>query len=369
MSFDRELILERVDLAALADEVLGPRSGRGRSVSWSCPDPGHGPQTGRTPPVTIFLARNGTPRWHCHACGAGGTAIDLVAATQGVGVRDALGMLAARAGVGESSAPRLRRPRPRRPQPPPPLPPLSAAAAVVQRYVAACEAYLWGAKGGRWRAWLEGRRLPEAVLRANRVGADPGRRDLARPPGLPWRGPAVVLPLLTPDARVAYLQARYLDTDRSGRKYDNPAHGLAANPRVGHVVPVGRPAARGLVVVCEGPLDALSVAGAGVPALAVLGAGLPDASVARRVVELAGNARRGYRVRPRCARHSRRRASARPHLGELGHAAFALAVPAADVNDWAQRAGTRFGAELSAAATRVTRALPSVESDTTRSLA
>jgi DNA primase len=367
MSFDRDLILERVDLSALADEVLGPRAGRGRSASWACPDPGHGPQTGRTPPVTIFLARNGTPRWHCHACGAGGTAVDLVATTQGVGVRDALAMLAARAGVGESSAPRLRRPYPRRP-PSPSLPPLSAAATEVQRYVAACEAYLGGANGGRWRAWLEGRGLPEAVLRANRVGADPGPRHLVRPPGLPQRGPAVVLPLLTPDGRVAYLQARYLDADRSGRKYDNPAHGLAANPRVGYVASVGRPAARGLVVVCEGPLDALSVAGAGVPAVAVLGAGLPDASVARRVVELAGNARVVVAF-DRDARGTRGAERLRANIDELGHAASALAVPAGDVNDWARRAGARFGAELSAAATRATRDAPRVDRDTTRSLA
>src|SRR5262249_24998377 len=149
--------------------------------------------------------------------------------------------------------------------------------------------------------------------------ADPGRRDLARPAGLPGRGPAVVLPLLTPDGRVAYLQARYLDTDRSGRKYDNPAHGLAANPRVSDVVSVGRPAARGLVVVCEGPLDALSVAGAGVPALAVLGAGLPDASVARRVVELAGNARVVVAF-DRDARGTRGAERLRAHVGELGHA-------------------------------------------------
>ncbi len=44
--------------------------------------------------------------------------------------------------------------------------------------------------------WLAERGLGEEVLRANRVGADPGPAALDRPRGLPRGGPAVVLPVL-----------------------------------------------------------------------------------------------------------------------------------------------------------------------------
>ena len=86
----RDQILEATDLAKLADELLGPRRGRGPSATWPCPSPHHGPQTGRTPPVSIFTSDRGHQRWHCHACGAGGTAIDLLLETTGVPVRQAL---------------------------------------------------------------------------------------------------------------------------------------------------------------------------------------------------------------------------------------------------------------------------------------
>src|SRR5260370_1429281 len=95
---DRDRILEAVDLPALADELLGPRRGRERSAMWPCPSPQHA-QSGRTPPVSIFCTGRGEQRWHCHGCGIGGSAIDLVMATRGVQVRDALEELAARAGV------------------------------------------------------------------------------------------------------------------------------------------------------------------------------------------------------------------------------------------------------------------------------
>ena len=77
---DRDAILAAVDLAALADELLGSRRGTARSPTWPCPNAQHA-QTGRTPPVTVFRSQQGHERWHCHGCGAGGTAIDLVLAT------------------------------------------------------------------------------------------------------------------------------------------------------------------------------------------------------------------------------------------------------------------------------------------------
>ena len=63
--YDRDRILDSVDLASLADEVLGEHHGPDRSPTWPCPNPNHA-QTGRTPPVTIFRSNTGDERWHCH---------------------------------------------------------------------------------------------------------------------------------------------------------------------------------------------------------------------------------------------------------------------------------------------------------------
>jgi hypothetical protein len=100
--YDRDAIIAAVDLRALADELSGPGAGGRRSSSWRCPNPQH-VQTGRTPPVTIFTSRRGEPRWRCHACGAGGTAIDLVMACRGLDIGEALAFLARR--VGQPVAP------------------------------------------------------------------------------------------------------------------------------------------------------------------------------------------------------------------------------------------------------------------------
>src|SRR5918995_7461868 len=95
--YDRDALIAAVDLRALADELLGAAAGGRRTGTWRCPNPQHA-QTGRTPPVTMFTSHRGEPRWRCHACGAGGTAIDLVMACRRVDVREALKYLARRVG-------------------------------------------------------------------------------------------------------------------------------------------------------------------------------------------------------------------------------------------------------------------------------
>ncbi|MGH3371635.1 MAG: hypothetical protein ACRDPR_16710, partial [Nocardioidaceae bacterium] len=84
MPYERNEVVDRTELADLCDQLLGPRKGRGSSGTWPCPSPGHGPQTGRTPPVTVFATHYGQQRWRCHGCGTGGSALDLVMQTQGV---------------------------------------------------------------------------------------------------------------------------------------------------------------------------------------------------------------------------------------------------------------------------------------------
>ena len=53
--YDRDALLAALDLRALADDLLGHRSGGGRSPMWPCPNAQHA-QSGRTPPVSIFTA-------------------------------------------------------------------------------------------------------------------------------------------------------------------------------------------------------------------------------------------------------------------------------------------------------------------------
>jgi DNA primase len=350
VSYDRDAILDRIDLTVLADDVLGPHHGRGPSATWPCPDSRHGPQTGRTPPVSVFTGRSGIQLWHCHGCGAGGTAIDLVLTTHDMRIRDAIEWLAQRAGITQSEPSDLP-PRPRPQAAPRSLPPLRTAPDDVRAYVTACEEHLWSEHGGRWHAWLQARGFTDAVLRANRIGADPGPNVLARASGLPRRGHAVVFPVLTPEREPAYLQARYLDVERAGRKYDNPADRLAPNPRVA-LVHTPRATARTLLpalMVCEGVPDALTIAGTGHAAAAVLGAGLPDDAVARRVEHLAAGrtivlafdndpaGRRGsHQLQRFLDGHET------PPVRVLGLA------DGTDLNDWARRCGPAFPRELTA---------------------
>lgn len=266
---DRGRILDAIDLRALADELLGPRRGTERSGVWPCPSPQHA-QTGRTPPVTVFESNRGEQLWHCHGCGIGGTAIDLVMAVQGLGVGDALDVLAARAGARHDLRGISRLPARRENQP--------ARARTISdpeglaAYVNECAERMWRPDGQVVRRWLTRRRgLSEDVLRVNRIGADPGRRSQPRPDGMPAAGWAAVLPVYE-HGRPVFAQLRSLAPRRDGPKYLNAANRLAPNPRIAVFRP-DRPG-RGRAIITEGIIDALSGNDAGYPTVAVLGAAL-----------------------------------------------------------------------------------------------
>ncbi len=365
MGYDRNEVLGRTDLAELADQLVGPHKGRGAGATWPCPDPGHGNQTGKTPPVSIFRTGYGDERWRCHSCGAGGTAIDLVMTTQGVRFPEAIELLARRAGVAEVDRPMpaLRTARIQRAEPAPP----SRPSAEMERFVAAAEAHLWSEQGRPMRRWLAERGLGEEVLRANRVGADPGPTALDRPRGLPRGGPAVVLPVLGPDGEATYLQSRYLRPN--GHKYDNPSAALAGGlPRTAEVRLPRPPADPGLVVVSEGIPDALVAAQAGYRAAAVLGAGVPDERTAAALVQRFPTERLvvafdadgpgqagGERLQELLAERG------------AGDRVSRLQVPAAagDLNGWQQLAGPGFGEQLAQAIARRT----TTTTETERSMA
>jgi len=348
VAYDRDEVLAHTDLALLADELLGPHRGRGRSATWPCPDPGHGPQTGRTPPVSVFDTSRDYQRWHCHGCGVGGTAADLLMTVRGVGFGEALEELARRAGVADRpwSPDDWSRvaPRPRdastgwRREPGP----------EIETYVTACEAHLWSRGGRATRRWLADRGFGDEVLLANRVGSDPGPERLARPEGLPRGGRAAVFPVLGNDDRAVYVQARYL-WPRT-HKYDNPSSALAGpSPRIADLRLASAGRDDRLVVIAEGIPDGLTAAQAGYRSVAVLGAGLPDPRIA---IELRRRFPSEQLVIAFDADHRGKAGAAElASLLEgrgLGDRVAVLRVPPewSDLNGWLMGAGPAFGSEL-----------------------
>lgn len=283
--YDRDEVLGRTDLASLADELLGGHAGRGRSAKWPSPVPGH-PQTGKSPPMSVFTTRRGDQRWTCFATGESGTAIDLVMMRSNCSFGDAIVWLAQRAGVGSidpSTPVRPQRPAVERSKPPE----RQRVRGRVEAYVATCERRLWLPEGLEARRWLiEERGFGEGVLRANRVGYDPGPSGFARPGGLPKLGEAVVLPTLNDRDRAIFYQARYLEPDLTGRKYDNPGSWMAPNPHLADVrTPAPWPDRSDRLIVTEGIPDALAAATAGYATRAVLGVHNAHLETALRLVD------------------------------------------------------------------------------------
>lgn len=332
--YDRDALLAGVDLQDLADELLGARQGRARSPTWPCPAPTHA-QTGRTPPVAVFTTRWGEQRWHCHGCGACGTAIDLVMQAKGVPVREAMDWIAGRSGL--QPQPDCALPTPRRRSPVvPPLPDPG-----IDPYVAECERLLWSPQGRPARGWLvDTRRLNEDVLRANRIGYDPGARRLDRPDGVP-RVQGVVLPVVDDDGRAIFTQTRRLGSVTNGPRYLNCASRAAPNPRLAAYRLGAVDAGARCLIVCEGAIDALSAVSAGHHAVAILGTSLADDRVAG---QLASGARRPV-VAFDADEAGDLAASRLTHLlRERGVDARRLRPPASlgDFNAWAVRAGAAF---------------------------
>jgi len=278
--YDREALLAAIDLADLADDLLGAHVGPLRSPKWHCPNPQHA-QTGRTPPLSIFHSHHGEQRWRCHGCGDGGTAIDLVVACKGGNVRDALDFLAGRVGhhdCGVDWSPPAR-PAVRRS----PVDRARRDPEGLRRYVDECAERLWKPEGRAIRRWLTNvRGIPADVLDANRIGADLGARRQERPDGMP-RALGVVLPTIAQD-EVTYAQIRVPHPDPGRPRYLNPTSDLAPNPRVTRMRPVD--CRRPEVIVTEGAIDALSAATAGYRAVGVLSAAYGDEAVAAALARL-----------------------------------------------------------------------------------
>jgi hypothetical protein len=276
MRHDRDAILARVDLEALADALLGER---GHNRMWSCPNPAHS-QTGRSPPLNVFVGEDGTQRWHCFGCGDGGTAIDLLLRTrEAASEGEAFEWLARAANVAASGPTR----RSARSAVRPARASSEWCSLDLESYVEFCHRWLYTSEARGPKIWLTERRaIPDEVIRAARVGFDPGPQRLARPDGIPRAAPAIVFPVLE-KGRAVFTVSRRLGERRGQSRWQNTASWLARNPGVAFYEPVRR--TRSGLVVTEGPIDALSATSAGYRAAALLGAGATSARVAQRLAD------------------------------------------------------------------------------------
>ena len=325
-------VLERTDLSALLDELAEP-AGRtmGPGRKWHCPMPYHEDHRAS---VTMFRDRAGHERWRCWSGDHRGDAIDLVAASTGRDRTDALEWLANRAGM-----------HPDRPLPPP-RPKASTAPPAAQvmdtlvaRYVHACHRILDAAAGRPVREWLHCRGIDDGTISANLIGADPGRTMMRRGRGLPYgTAVAATFPVYGPAGNLTYVQARYLDPDTAGRKYDNPAAALAPHPRL--AFPVSTTERRAdMTLVCEGLPDALTAAQAGFRSVGLLGAQTPDEGVAARLANHADNTGTSLVLVCDPDAAGRRVADALvPLLHDRGHSVQVVTPPhGLDLNDWSIR--------------------------------
>lgn len=325
-------VLDRTDLAALLDELSQPAGhAMGRGRKWHCPAPYHEDTRAS---VTMFRDHSGHERWRCWSGDHRGDAIDLVTTVTGRDRADAIEWLANRAGMFPD-------------RPLPPIRPRASTAPpaarvmdpLVSRYVHACHRVLHASAGRRVHDWLRERGIDDRTISVNLIGADPGREFMRRARGLPYGAQlAATFPVYGPGGNLTYVQARYLDPETAGRKYDNPAAALAPHPRLAFPAAAGQP--RGEVtLVCEGIPDALIAAQAGFQAVGLLGAQTPDESVASRLASHADNTKTSLVLVCDPDEAGRRVADALvPLLAGCDHTARVITPPdGLDLNDWARR--------------------------------
>ena len=208
-------VLARTDLANLLDDLAEPAMFATRGRRWHCPLPEHEDNHAS---VTVYTDHRGHQRWRCWSGDNDhrGDAVDLVRVTQRLPRTEALDWLATRAGM----------------MPEQPLPPIvkrepsvrtgaeTPLDPTVVRYVEACERILWTTTGRPVLDWLHGRGFGDDLLRANRIGCDPGRQMMQRQRGLAYGGSiGAVFPALNEQGDVHYVQTRYLEPG-DGPKYD-----------------------------------------------------------------------------------------------------------------------------------------------------
>lgn len=241
----------RIDLAAVATNLLGPAPGRrgerGRRLWWPCPF-----HQDANPSFCIDPQREW---WRCYGCQEKGDAANLVMRRLGLSFPEAVRWLDGFAGGLVPALPGGPRPRPI----------ARGACASAPRIEAGPEGMaprdalalmeraadrLWTSDGAAALERLRARGLTDETIRQARLGYDPAVRATTRD-GRPYTARGIVIPWIE-DGRLTLLKVR--QPEGGGPKY---AQVYRNRPRLYVAAPIwpGRPA-----VVTEGEFDALALA-------------------------------------------------------------------------------------------------------------
>jgi len=252
-------VKSRVDLAAVATNLMGPAPGRrgerGRRLWWRCPfHEDKNPSLGIEP---------GKPWWRCYGCGEHGDAANLVMRINKVAFPEAVRIIAELSEVVVPSEVRGRKPpppyiqrvsdlavsKPEKPASPPPEEPSGLALDEASTLVNEAAGRLWTPEGNEALAYLRGRCLTDETIKAHRLGWTPGVMIPTREGDRCFQARGVVIPWFDGD-RLALVKIRQPE----GRK---PKYTEAYRDRPGifpdpAIVEPSRP-----LVIVEGEFDAL----------------------------------------------------------------------------------------------------------------
>jgi len=270
-----EELVRRSDLRLLATHLLGEPKGTGKNQSWPSPDQAL-PQTGATPPMTIFVGRDGKERFTCWSTGIKGDALDLIREVKRLDVKEAIEFLRNWNGIPTPDAAVWKLT---------PKQELLATQAELERFLARSQNAMNAAKKpAAVTEWLTSHGLNKTAAAAAGVGV------VIRATVPTHKYPVqlgVALPNYALDNTVVGAQIRLLNS--RGIKYldvRTPARETAVSyhrPRVRH--------SNGTVVVCEGVADAVVMATEGYPSIAVLAT-----SRLAGAAEAIGEAARGRKI-------------------------------------------------------------------------
>jgi hypothetical protein len=233
---------DRIDLAAVVRELLGPPPGRGgRGLWWHCPLGGHEDKN------PSFLVDSSKGRWRCFGCGESGDSANLVMRIEGLSFPEAIDRL-----TGRSTPSGTTRPRPSPKAPPEPKPPAGPSGmplAAAMALVVESEARLWSPEGKDALAYLtRSRALHGATIRAARLGWTPGI-GIPRKEGGTYKVRGIVSPWFDGD-RLALVKIRQPEGDR--QKYAEAFRDRASLYPGRQVIRPAYP-----LVIVEGEFDAL----------------------------------------------------------------------------------------------------------------
>ncbi|MGO9597366.1 MAG: CHC2 zinc finger domain-containing protein [Isosphaeraceae bacterium] len=250
---DWPAIRDRIDLAAVATNLMGPAPGRrgerGRRLWWRCPFHEDGNPS--------FCIEPGKPWWRCYGCGEHGDAANLVMRINKVGFPEAVRIIADLSGI---VAPSGGSPRPRPPASPaasklekthgrPPEGPSGLPLADALALVTEAADRLWRPEGTTARDYLHGRGLTDETIRAARLGMVASVSIPTREGDRCYQARGVVIPWFEGD-RLALVKIR--QPEGAKPKY---AEAFRDRPRIfpdPEAIEPGRP-----LVIAEGEFDAL----------------------------------------------------------------------------------------------------------------